>query len=63
MPAFVYVLGKGQGQEYSVSVWVQVQKSMYTKLAGTRHNIQKLSDQTRYLQSLIRAFAMRLMGS
>ena len=63
MPAFVCFLGKGQGQEYSVSVWVQVLKSMYTKLAGTRHNIQKLSDQTEYLQSLIRAFAMRLMGS
>ena len=36
---------------------------MYTKLAGTRHIVQKLSDQTEYLQSLIRAFAMRLMGS
>ena len=61
MPAFVYVLGKGQGQEYSVSVRVEVlKKSMYIKLAGTRHNIQKLSDQTEYL---IRAFVMRLMGS
>ena len=63
MPAFVYALGKDQGQEYSVSVWVQVLKSMYTKWTGTRHNIQKLSDQTEYLQSLIRAFAMSLMGN
>ena len=63
MPAFVYVLGKGQGQEYSVSLVQVLKKSMYTKLAGTRHKVQKLSDQTEYLQSLIRAFAMRLMGS
>ena len=38
--AFVYVLSKGQGQEYPVSVWVPaLKKSMYTKFDGTRHNI------------------------
>ena len=61
-PAVVNVLGTGQGQEYSVSVSVQVLKCMYTKWAGTRHNIQKVSDQPGYLQSLIRAFTMRFNG-
>ena len=51
-PAGEYVLGTGQGQEYFVSVSVQVLKSMYTKSVGSRHNIQKLSDQPGYLQSL-----------
>ena len=61
-PAIVYILGTGHGQKYSVSVLVQVLKSMYTKRAGTQHNIQKLSDKPGHLQSLIRAFVMRFNG-
>ena len=38
-------------------------KNMYTKCAETQDSIQKLSDQPGHLQNLIRAFAVRLMGS